>query len=226
MESRVVIRSVDGDTLNSINHASPRGMNGYYVDTAEWSPDSQFFVYSMVSSGGHSPWSHPTVAPSGAAGARRPARCVAPSTPTGRWPSPCRGNSNGWRSRGNSPTSSRSRLRCGHRQPYVAPRSAARHAARPRAAPQNVAATCLPSIGPGRAWPPLPCSDRLPRRSARSGLSEPAPAPSSAASSATSVRHALHRSMSGRQVAGPPSDPPSLLQPPSLAQRRESTANL
>src|SRR5215813_3452314 len=37
MESRVVIRSVDGNTLNSINHASPRGMNGYYVDVAEWS---------------------------------------------------------------------------------------------------------------------------------------------------------------------------------------------
>ena len=61
MESRVVIRSVDGDTRNSINHASPRGMNGYYVDIAEWSPDSQFFVYSMISSGGHSPWSHPTI---------------------------------------------------------------------------------------------------------------------------------------------------------------------
>jgi hypothetical protein len=61
MESRVVIRSVDGDTLNSINHASPRGMNGYYVDAAGWSPDSQFFVYSLISSGGHSPWSHPTV---------------------------------------------------------------------------------------------------------------------------------------------------------------------
>ena len=61
MESRVVIRSADGNTLNSINHASPRGTNGYYVDTAEWSPDSQFFVYSLVSSGGHSPWSRPTV---------------------------------------------------------------------------------------------------------------------------------------------------------------------
>jgi hypothetical protein len=61
LESRVVIRSVDGDTLNSINHASPRGMNGYYVDIAEWSPDSQFLVYSMVLSGGYSPWSHPTV---------------------------------------------------------------------------------------------------------------------------------------------------------------------
>jgi hypothetical protein len=61
MESRVVIRSVAGDTVNSINHSSPRGANGYYVDVAQWSPDSQFFVYSMVSSGGHSPWSHPTI---------------------------------------------------------------------------------------------------------------------------------------------------------------------
>jgi hypothetical protein len=61
MESRVVIRSVAGSTLNSHNHSSPRGANGYYVDQAQWSPDSQFFVYSLVSSGGHSPWSHPTM---------------------------------------------------------------------------------------------------------------------------------------------------------------------
>lgn len=61
MESRVVIRSLKGETLNSISHSSPRGANGYYVDTVGWSPDSQFFVYSLVSSGGHSPWSHPTL---------------------------------------------------------------------------------------------------------------------------------------------------------------------
>ncbi|MGO8952034.1 MAG: hypothetical protein ACLQF2_01665 [Rhodomicrobium sp.] len=34
-------------------------MNGYYVYVAKWSPDSQFFVYSTMSSGGHSPWSFP-----------------------------------------------------------------------------------------------------------------------------------------------------------------------
>ena len=45
----------------------------------------------------------------------------------------------------------------------------ARREARPRAALQNGATTCLPSFAPGPAWPPLPCSDRLPRRSARSG---------------------------------------------------------
>jgi hypothetical protein len=45
--------------VTSKDHSSPRGMNGYYVYRAKWSPDSQFFVYSMVSSGGHSPWSFP-----------------------------------------------------------------------------------------------------------------------------------------------------------------------
>jgi len=59
MESRVVLRSRSGDTLNSEDYASPRGMNGYYVVAAKWSPDSQFFVYSLTSSGGHQPWSFP-----------------------------------------------------------------------------------------------------------------------------------------------------------------------
>jgi hypothetical protein len=59
MESRVVIRTKQGDTLTSKDYSSPRGANGYYVVNAKWSPDSQFFVYSMASSGGHSPWSFP-----------------------------------------------------------------------------------------------------------------------------------------------------------------------
>jgi hypothetical protein len=61
MESRVVIRSTSGDTVTSKDHSSPRGANGYYVYRAKWSPDSQYFVYSMVSSGGHSPWQFPTM---------------------------------------------------------------------------------------------------------------------------------------------------------------------
>ena len=52
MESQVVIRSIAGDTLNSFNHSSPRCMNGYCVDTAQWSPDSQFFIWSLISAGG------------------------------------------------------------------------------------------------------------------------------------------------------------------------------
>lgn len=59
MESRVVIRSSKGETLMSKDYASPRGFNGYYVVNAKWSPDSKFFVYSMSSSGGHSPWQFP-----------------------------------------------------------------------------------------------------------------------------------------------------------------------
>jgi len=55
----VVIRTSDSDTLISKDYSSPRGANGYYVVNAKWSPDSQFFVYSMSSSGGHSPWSFP-----------------------------------------------------------------------------------------------------------------------------------------------------------------------
>jgi hypothetical protein len=59
MESRMVIRSSAGDTVTSRDFSSARGMNGYYVDHAKWSPDSQFLVFSTISSGGHSPWSFP-----------------------------------------------------------------------------------------------------------------------------------------------------------------------
>jgi hypothetical protein len=43
MESRVVIRSNAGDTITSMDHSSPRGMNGYYVYRAKWSPDPCIF---------------------------------------------------------------------------------------------------------------------------------------------------------------------------------------
>jgi hypothetical protein len=59
MESRIVIRSRKGDTLASKDYSSARGFNGYHVVNAKWSPDSKFFVYSMSSSGGHSPWQFP-----------------------------------------------------------------------------------------------------------------------------------------------------------------------
>jgi hypothetical protein len=60
MESRVVFRGKDGKLLNSRNFASPRGFEGYYVVNGQWSPDSRFFVFTLSSSGGHSPWSFPT----------------------------------------------------------------------------------------------------------------------------------------------------------------------
>jgi hypothetical protein len=60
IESRVVIRGPDAKLVTSKDFSSPRGANGYYVVRAKWSPDSQFFVFSVSSSGGHSPWSFPT----------------------------------------------------------------------------------------------------------------------------------------------------------------------
>lgn len=39
MESRVVIRNAAGDTLTSKDYSSPRGINGYYVYRAQWSPE-------------------------------------------------------------------------------------------------------------------------------------------------------------------------------------------
>ena len=59
LESRLVFRDTTGKTLTSQDYSSPRGENGYYVVSAKWSPDSQFFVFSLSSSGGHSPWSFP-----------------------------------------------------------------------------------------------------------------------------------------------------------------------
>jgi hypothetical protein len=60
IESRIVIRANGAKLVTSKDFSSPRGTNGYYVVRAAWSPDSQFFVFSMSSSGGHSPWSFPT----------------------------------------------------------------------------------------------------------------------------------------------------------------------
>lgn len=59
IESRVAIRGSDAKLVTSKDFSSPRGSNGHYVVRAMWSPDSQFFVFSMASSGGHSPWSSP-----------------------------------------------------------------------------------------------------------------------------------------------------------------------
>jgi len=59
MESRIEIRARGGKVSASEDHSSPRGMNGYYVVAAKWSPDSGFLVYSLKSSGGHQPWSFP-----------------------------------------------------------------------------------------------------------------------------------------------------------------------
>jgi len=46
-ESRIETFSVDGHLLSIADYTSSDGMNGEGVVQAEWSPDSQFLVYSL-----------------------------------------------------------------------------------------------------------------------------------------------------------------------------------
>jgi len=55
-ESRIELRSQSGRVLAKRNYASADGEHGYGVIKAVWTPDSQFFVYSLESSGGHQAW--------------------------------------------------------------------------------------------------------------------------------------------------------------------------
>lgn len=59
-ESKVTLRTRDGRVLAARRFVSPDGAHGYRVERAAWTPDSQFFVFSLASSGGHQPWRFPT----------------------------------------------------------------------------------------------------------------------------------------------------------------------
>lgn len=58
-ESRVEIRLKSGELLARKNYASEDGEHGFGVTKAVWTPDSQFLVYSLESSGGHQSWHTP-----------------------------------------------------------------------------------------------------------------------------------------------------------------------
>lgn len=59
-ESKIEIRSQNGVLLFTVNYGSEDGEHGFGVERASWTPDSQFFVFSMSSSGGHQAWHFPT----------------------------------------------------------------------------------------------------------------------------------------------------------------------
>jgi hypothetical protein len=59
-ESEIIIRAKNGRTLFSESYRSEDGEHGSVVANAAWTPNSIFFVYSLVSSGGHQPWHSPT----------------------------------------------------------------------------------------------------------------------------------------------------------------------
>lgn len=59
-EAVVTIRGADGKLLFKEDYSSSDAEHGQGVCFAVWTPNSQFFVYSLQNSGGHQPWAHPT----------------------------------------------------------------------------------------------------------------------------------------------------------------------
>lgn len=59
-ESCIEIRSSMGLVKSRTCYQSDDGEHGAGLERAAWTPDSQFFVYSTSSSGGHQPWAFPT----------------------------------------------------------------------------------------------------------------------------------------------------------------------
>ena len=58
-ESRIEVRSQQGAVLARRSYISKDREHGHGVSRAAWTPDSQFFVYSLESSGGHHAWHTP-----------------------------------------------------------------------------------------------------------------------------------------------------------------------
>src|SRR6267143_3303848 len=58
-ESRVELRTKEGSLLCTVDYSSKDSEHGYGGAKAAWTPDAQFFVYSLQNSGGHSPWHTP-----------------------------------------------------------------------------------------------------------------------------------------------------------------------
>ena len=58
-ESEVRVTTARGKLLSQRSYASKDGEHGYGVFKAQWTPNSQYFVFSLQSSGGHQPWHSP-----------------------------------------------------------------------------------------------------------------------------------------------------------------------
>src|SRR5216684_6237355 len=59
-ESRIEFQSSDGKISCALDYSSEDNEHGFGVVKAEWTPDSQYFVFSLTSSGGHQAWHAPT----------------------------------------------------------------------------------------------------------------------------------------------------------------------
>jgi hypothetical protein len=60
-ESLVTLRNESRKVVSTYDFGSEDKSHGYAVERSRWTPDSQFFVFSLVSSGGHSPTHSPVV---------------------------------------------------------------------------------------------------------------------------------------------------------------------
>ncbi len=58
-KSRIGLVSSSGNVLAKRDYFSGDGEHGFGVVKAQWTPDSQFFIYSLESSGGHQAWHSP-----------------------------------------------------------------------------------------------------------------------------------------------------------------------
>lgn len=59
-ESRIEFQSNDSKIACALDYSSEDSEHGFGVVKAEWTPDSQYFVFSLTSSGGHQAWHAPT----------------------------------------------------------------------------------------------------------------------------------------------------------------------
>jgi len=61
-ESSIRIVNIRGTVLFDTSFTSEDGEHGSGVDQTAWTTNSQFFVFSLASSGGHQSWHYPTFA--------------------------------------------------------------------------------------------------------------------------------------------------------------------
>jgi hypothetical protein len=60
-EGRVEFYSPHSQMLCALDYSSDDGEHGFGVVKAAWTPDNNYFVFSLTSSGGHQPWHTPTL---------------------------------------------------------------------------------------------------------------------------------------------------------------------
>lgn len=60
-ESKLEFYSPEDQRLCTLDYSSADGEHGFSVVKAAWTPDGQYFVFSMTSSGGHQSWHAPTL---------------------------------------------------------------------------------------------------------------------------------------------------------------------